>query len=255
MGLNTLAMEELSESKIKILVKAILNEITPSYTQIYFEDFKDLNQGHLDYILDSTGLSIPTGNSTRIFNIPYLIDEIHRELKKPVNSNDTLIISENREVHLELILKLMDRISFFTCLGIPSPIREEVYNEVFTSTGISIFQPLHIDKVIMNYGTIINFSNEVPFGLEKIRNGALIIDFSSKKPFKILENSKKNVILIEDIRLKTCRYNDWIDEFTSPELFEALGETNGVCSHIYTRDNFYRMKDFVHNNIKKTGKI
>ena len=44
-------MEELSESKIKILVKAILNEITPSYTQIYFEDFKDLNFTDIGFIV------------------------------------------------------------------------------------------------------------------------------------------------------------------------------------------------------------
>lgn len=255
MGISTYPLGDLKESKLEYLVNIILDEITPDYNKIYFEDINGLNKEQVDYILESTGLFTPSGKDIRIFNLPYIISQLYDTLGKSINSNDTLIISKDREIHLDLILLLMNKISFFTCLGLHSSLREEVYDEIFKSTGVSIFQPIHIDKIIKNYGIIINFSEDLEFELRKIRNHALVIDFSKNKPFKKLEFSKKDVILIEDIRLEINGLNNWIDGYTSPELFEALGVDRSIFSHIYSNNDFYRVNDFVNRLSKKSGRI
>lgn len=255
MGISTYPIGDLNESKLEKLVSNILEEIGPDYHKIYFEDFKGLKKEQEDYILESTGLSLTPGRDIRVFNVAYIISEIYDTLGKAVNSSDTLIISKDRDTHLELILLLMNKISFFTCLGLHSSIRDDIYDEIFKTTGVSIFQPIHIDKLIKNYGIIINFAEELEFDLGKIRNQALIIDFSKNKPFKILESSKKNVILIEDIRLEINGLNSWIDGYVSPELFEALGEEKSIFSHIYANYGFYRLNDFINKLTKKSGRI
>ncbi len=254
-GVNTYPIGDLKAPNLDRVLKFLLNEISPNYNKIYLEDFKEFDQAYLEYILEATNLIMPSGKEIRIFNIPFIIKQVNEGLNKSINTSDTMIISQDKDIHLKIILQLMDKVSFFTCIGLDISLREEVYNEIFKSTGVSIFQPTNIEKVIKNYSTIINFSEEIEFDLEKIRNQALIIDFSKNKPFKVLENSKKNVILIEDIRLKIHKFNDWIDEFVSPELFEALGETHSVFSQIYAKNNFCRVSDFINKGIKKAGKI
>ncbi|TJX15561.1 hypothetical protein E9840_01960 [Tissierella creatinini] len=254
-GVNTYPIGDLKGSNLDKVLNFLLNEISPNYNKIYFEDFKEFDQVYLDYILEATNLIMPSGKEIRIFNIPFIIKQVNEGLNKSINTSDTMIISQDKDIHFKIILQLMDKVSFFTCIGLDPSVCEEVYNEIFKSTGVSIFQPTNIEKVIKNYSIIINFSEEIEFDLEKIRNQALIIDFSKNKPFKVLENSKKNVILIEDIRLKIHKFNDWIDEFVSPELFEALGETHSVFSQIYAKNHFYRVGDFINKGIKKAGKI
>ncbi len=254
-GLNTSPIRDIGAAKGEKLLKFLSNELTPDFKTIYFEDIRDFEQSYLDFILNSTGLCLPSGKDIRIFNLPYIISQVYEGLKKSINANDTMIISQEKDTHLKIILQLMDKINFFTCVGLEDFIREEVYNEIFKSTGVSIFQPIHLEKVVRNYSTIINFCEELCFDLENIRNQAVIIDFSKNKPFKILENSKKDVILIEDIQLKINTLSEWIDDFVSPELFEALEETYKIFSHIYTNNDFYRVDDFSLKNKKKSGKI
>ena len=253
LGINTQNFERVKDEKKYIKAIKELKQIDDS--KIYIEETNGLDKSILDLISQESGLAFCDGHNIRLFNIPHIIKSINGGLKRDRNFGDTLIISSKKEEILNIIQSLIDQFSFFTVHGVEDSQKEEVYEDIFNKTGVSIFQPSNIDKILKNYSTIINFSNNLKIDVNSIRNQALIIDFCQNKPLKLLENSKKNVILIEDIFLKVENYNSWINNFVSPSLFEALGEEKRIFSKIYTNNEFYNPSDFVRNSINRSGRI
>lgn len=255
LGINTIDFSKLRGKNKEVYIKAIQELKLADDKYIYFEEEDKLEKDFLDTIRHNSGLVFREGYDIRLYNVPFIIKEIYNALKRDINSGDLLIISSSKDEVFNLIQSLVTDFNFFTVHGMEESKKEEVYEEILVKTGVSIFQPSNIDRILKNYSTIINFSEEKKVDLNCIRNQALIIDFCKNKPFKLLENSKKNVILIEDISLKVDNYNEWITSYVSPSLFESLGEERCIFSKIYTNNEFYNPSDFVRISIKKSGRI
>ena len=224
-------------------------------TIIYIENYQSYPLEFFKFIEDITELKFSSGDNIRTFNITMLLSEITRKLSQDLHTADTLIVCDSYEKIIEIIKRLSNVINFFTVIGVDSSKKEDVYNNVFESTGISIFQPNNIEKIIKNYSTIINTMEEISFDIGNIRNQSIIIDFSCNKPFKNIINSKKNCIYVEDINFKVSGYNDWVKEYISPELFEGLMEEDTKFSQIYTNKDYYYLDDYIKNKIKIKGRI
>lgn len=254
-GIYLKPLDPVNSKHIEMFIESVLKVKSEEDTNIYIEDSNKLPFELLKTVEDCTGLIFTSGDNIRMSNIPILIEEIYNGLGRDHNSADTLIISDNKDRIIDTIKKLSSTINFFTIIGLEDSLKDEVYDEILEHTGVSIFQPKNINKIIKNYGTIINFNNEVYIDMLNIRNQCVIIDFSRNKPFKSLVNTKKNVFYIEDIYFKTDINSQWIDSDISPELCEGLGVIEDKFSKIYVNNALHSLNNYVSNAIKIKGKI
>lgn len=250
-GNNVKQVNLLDTKELNSYIEGILKIKSEEDTNLYIEDFNKFPVDILDILQERTGLIISSGNNIRMLNIPYIIKEVFRCLGRDHNSTDTLIISHSKDKLVETIKLLSDTINFFTVIGIDVSLKEQVYNEVLDCTGISIFQPNNIDKIIKNYGIIINYNDEIELEKKDIRNQSVIIDFSKSKPLKSLETTKKDIIYIEDINFKFENNSDFMSNHISPNLLESFGEDGEKgFSQINTNNDFYFIGDFIKSHIK-----
>lgn len=254
-GINLKPVSFLEERQLELYIKGILKIKSEVDSHIYIEEFDSIPLEVLSYIEDSTGLKFNTGDNIRIFNIPFIIKQVFSILDQDYNSKDTLIICSDRNTLKYSISILAELINFITVYGVDKSIKDEIYTEVFDTTGISIFQPNNLDKVIKNYGIIINFNDILDFNLSNIRNDALILDFSRKKPLKRLSSNKKNII-IEEFGFEIGMKSPWIIEPLNSSLLEGLDRQNQhLFSQVFTRNDFYFTKDFINTEIKLRGRV
>lgn len=255
-GIVTRPIDYTNESQLEKYIKNINNIKTKNHTKIYIEDYNKIPIKTMDKIINETELNLIYGDTTRILNIPNIIKEIHKYLKQDYYSKDTLIICSDICKLKSTLDALSDDIRFFTVVGVDSSKKEEIYEEILDSTGISIFQPSNLEKVIKNYGIIINFNDIIEFDVNSIRNESLILDFSRLKPFAVINKAKKS-ILIDEIKvdMKLDSYK-WIERRVTPDLSEALGQKEDIkFRQIGTKNNFYYIKDYIYDEIKIKGKV
>ena len=253
-NLKPVNLQDIKE--LNLFIEGIIKIKSDEDTNLYIQDIDNIPLHILDIIQDRTGLTFSSGDNSRMLNIPSIIKEVCRCLGRDNNSTDTLLISDNKVKLVDTIKLLSDTINFFTVVGIDASIKEQVYDEVLDLTGISIFQPKSIDKIIKNYGIIINYIDDLKLEMKDIRNQAVIIDFSNEKPFKILEGTKKEIIYIEDINFKYEINNDFIGNYISPDLLVGFGEGDkNIFSQIKTNNDFYIISDFIKSQIKVRRRV
>ena len=254
-GVNLKTFDIMNLKHWDLFVEGILKLKSDEDTRIYVEDTNKLPPEFLKTIEESTGLIFSSGDNIRMQNIPDLIKNIYKYKSKDCNTVDTLIISANKEKIIDVIKLLIARINFFTVIGLEDSLKDEVYNEVFEYTGVSIFQPKNIDKIIKNYGTIINFNEEVNIEKRNIRNECVIIDFSKTKPLKSLIDTNKNVFYVEDIYFKSNLQNKMIDTYVNSDLYVSLGNSEGTFDKIYVNGDLYTLSSYIKNVTRIRGRI
>jgi len=256
-GINLKRIDFTKEAQLNSFVDG-LNQIKSGNDKaIYISDNHKMPQDVKDYIESETELVFLSGENIRLYNIQYILKELVLNLGSYFTPSDTLIVCNHKDLLIKIITNLADYINFFTVVGIEDSIKEEVYEEVFQSTGISIFQPKNINKIIKNYGVIINFSDQNYFQPKEIRNKSIIIDYSKGKTLKYFEDKKKELIYIEDINLAhNIKNNTYLNKFISPELFEAIeNEHMKKFEQIYSRGEFNYIKKFVYSIERKKGTL
>ena len=255
-GINIKPVDFNNPKQSKLYIHNLLKIKNSEDTKIYIEGSKNIPIEFLDSLEEITGIKFNSGDNIKMQNIPRIIQRIYVSLGKEYNSTDTLIISNNKQKVIDTVKCLSDTILFFTTMGLESLHKDEIYDEILECTGVSIFQPNSIERIIKNYGTIINYNDDIEFEIDNIRNQALILDFSRKKPLKQLEGSKKRIIYIEDINFKLSGFNESMGMYASSELLECLGVDDAdMFSQIYTNNNYYFIEDFIKSNIKNGGRI
>lgn len=254
-GINIKPIDFSDKVQLERYIQNILKIKAEEDTNLYIEDCESFSSDIIDYIEKNTELNFSSGDNIRILNIPDIIQEVHKLLNQDYNGRDTLVICSNRNTLLYTLNILSEYIKFITVVGIDRTIKEEVYEEILELTGISIFQPNNLEKVIKNYGIIINFNDVLDFNINGIRNEALILDFSKIKPFKGLNNKKKNIV-IEEINFESGLDNKWLDKRVTPGLLESLNQDNNkTFRQILTKNHFYFIKDFISKEIKWRGRF
>lgn len=255
-GLNIKPIDFSNSIQVERYIENIMKIKSNEDEKIYLEDYESIPLDIMDYITKKTELKFITGDNTRILNIPNIIQEVHKVLKQDYSSKDTLIVCSDINILKDIIDVLSEYIKFITVVGIDKDIKEEVYGEILDSTGISIFQPKSLEKIIKNYGIIINFNDIIDFDIKTIRNEALILDFSKSKPFDALNNLKKNIVIKEINFELDLDCNHWLDKRVNASLLESLNQHEGQkFKQIKTKNDFYFINDFISREIKWRGRI
>lgn len=253
LGINWKAIDYNNEEYLEKYIEKI-NLFKDDNTKVlYIEDLKDIPTKIKERIERETNIQIPTGEKIRLFNIPIIMKHLIYKYNRDINKEEVLIIGENMGKVLEVIYSLHEGIKFISLFGLEESEMEEVYDLVLDSSGISIFQPESVEKIIKTYGTIINLSNSVDIGIDKIRRQTIVFDFY-KGLSSLTDVSIEDVLMdIGDIKL---RENLWISNNVVPELYEALlGEEFVEFSKIKVNNREYYIDNYVNNEVKIKGRF
>ncbi|NLL81637.1 MAG: hypothetical protein GX231_04925 [Tissierellia bacterium] len=253
-GINLKKMNFLDDIQCQVYIDGI-KSIMGEETRIYIEGLENLPKELIIGIEKASGLKFCSGNNLRILNLSLLLEEVYKNLGRDINNTDTLIICNDGDTIMRVIENLRNDIKFFTVYGIEDDIKEEFYEKVFINTGISIFQPHNMRRIIRNYGTILNFCNKIDLEVFAFRNHSVIIDFSYEKPLKNLSNKKKDIIYIQDINFKVEIISNWIDQYVDPELFQTIDIGYPIFEQVCINNHYYYIDEYINKSIIKKGRI
>lgn len=201
------------------------------YDDIYIFDSQDRC-----YIKEQTGLEIADGVDVFIYFLPYVLKELLHLCDEKLSNSEILIISDSSNLPYKLIERLSKEIRFLTILGDKKDNVQKSIDKIYNDTGLSIFYSQNVDRILMNYNIIINFKDNIPVNIKKLRSKTIVFDLSTEKVFsEEINNINKNVITIEDFLF------NWEYLIRQKEFFHT---ENLIPSHKYEVFNRYDIKDF-----------
>lgn len=253
-GINLKPIDFREPKALREYLKNIIEINDGSYKRIFIED---INQGDVDIkevIESETSLSFPTGKEIRYYNIPLIIRDVARIMKVDMSQQEVLLIVDKKEDALDIIDIVRNTFNFISLIGIRGEEAEELYEEVLDKTGISIFQPIDVEKTINNYEVIINQSEFINLNLDRIRKKSIIFDYSIYKPFKEAASQLVIYDVIISLRNLGIERNPWIEDKVCSEVYEGLFEDSRVeYCQISTETNFHHVEDYFNQAIKIKG--
>lgn len=256
-GVNTKSIDYSQPLLLEEYINSILKLHLENCRTIVIEGIGSMDDDVGDLIYNKTNLKIPKGEGIRLFNIPIIIRHVLKAFNRDMNQEEVLIITENKGWALELIGGLSKDFKFISLVGMDDLGKDEIYNEILDSIGLSIFQPLNINEILKNYGVVINLSELEFLKPGSIRKNAIIIDFSRSKSIKSSMKSSSNMI-IEDIvfNMKSLNIGEipWIDDEISPQLYEGFfGQRLESFDQIFINNKCCNIGDYVNDEIRIKG--
>lgn len=260
LGINLKEVDLSIENNLDEYINNILSLKSEDDTLLYIEGLEDINVDILKEIETRTSMTIPTGESIWLYNVPIVMNQLLKGLNEDSFEEEVLIICGQLEKSLDLIRTLSKDLRFISIIGNDGVILEQIYETILEDTGISLFQPVNIVNSIKNYSIIINLSEDVFTNLKNIRRKATIFDCSISKHLTDLVNSSKNNIIIDSISINISDTDiltgRWIENEVSPKLYELLmADEPKEFYRILWKKQYYFLKDFINREIKIKGTI
>ncbi|MDR7870929.1 MAG: hypothetical protein RIN55_08735 [Tissierellaceae bacterium] len=250
-GINLKPLDFNNDENIEEYILNIKNVMDDEYGAIYIEEKLPLDV--LEIIQSSLDVINQDDNDIRIFNIPFIIEALMLKMKRDIIKEEILIITNDKEEALKIIDLISNKFNFISVLGLNELDGESVYEEVLENTGISVYLPQSSMVSLRRYGLIINTLDNPSISLKGIRNNAIVIDFSSIKPFKGI-----NKYVIEDLSfdLSDLGLNDnpWIDKEVKLNLYSCLfkGKNRRFC-RVFNNGGLISIENFVNQGLKIKG--
>lgn len=252
-GINLKALNTSEGKSIEEYISKIEEVIEYDYSSIYIEE--DLPLDIIKIIENRLNVDKSDCMDIRLFNISYIIDALMSNKKPDIIKEEILIISNKKEEVLKIIDSLSNKLSFISVLGLDDIDGENVYEEILHNIGISIYFPQSKNISLKRYWLIINTLDDLSMEAIDIKNKAIIIDFSSTKPFK---GANRYVIedLSIDIRDLGLVDNPWIGKEVDLNLYGSLfgNECRKFC-RILNNGAYITIDNFANQGIKIKGGI
>lgn len=256
-GINLKPIDLEDEHQLKEYLNAIIKLKDENSTKLFIEEYENLSKKVISQIEEFTNMKVTNGEETRITNIPLVMNDICHILKENLEDKEILIICDNKEKSKRIIKEISKGVKFVTTIGCEKD-NDEIYESILEETGISLFFPSNIDRVLENYDMIINLVDNLELNLSKIRKNCILFDFgrgndldSSKRPPSISDFAFN----LKDLGING---NQFIGNKITSDLYEALVENrNRGINYLYAGGNYYSIKDYVSSfiKVKVKGKI
>ncbi len=255
-GINLRDISYEKEDYLGRYLEAILKVKREDHKYIFIEELEFSGGGIIKYIEDYTSLRFPTGKEIRLYNLPFIIEELGKNLHRNFQKEEILLISNNKEEIIDTIYSISHIFNFISIIGIDDEQGEEIYDIIFENTGLSIFQPKNVDNILKDYGVIVNLEDRLLFDEKNINRKTIIFDFSISRPLRTFEKNQ----IIYDIKLDTHRLGTLhgfkMDACISSRMYECIfGREMARCCGIVARDNFYNIDEYAESNIRIKGKL
>lgn len=254
-GINLKPIDISKKSDLQAYINAIKKIITEEYSRLFIEGLENYNEEILIKLQESLNMKIVDGESIRISNLSFAMENIYRFLKDNSNEKEVLILCDNKEMTKRIIKEIAKSIRFVTVSGCDKDSNEEIYEYILEETGLSLFYPYDIQRIIEHYNIIINLLDNVNLDFSKIRKNCIIFDLSKNK---VLSN--KRFISIDDfgfhIKDMGINGNKWINNKISSGLYESLiGCQKHNIKYLIIKNQYYLIKDYVNSCLRMKGRL
>jgi len=248
------------EEYVRMVIESLNKFKEENTRKILLDNLHIINSEDIYVIEKETNMEIIDGKKVLIRFLPYVLQKIAKELNINIRDEEILIIGEDGDLTRQLIQVLSREARFLTLVGEDENYIQDLVQEIYNATGLSIFYSKNIDRILTNYSIIINLKDNQYINLNNLKSKCLIFDFSIEK---ILRNNLKNryAIVVEDFLFRipqTISEKEYfpLDNEMSSWKYEAIELFEK--SHLYklqTNGGKYDMKSFVDLQIKDKRKI
>lgn len=253
MGINLKDIDLYNEDDKEKYIHTVKKMAGGEFSRLYIEG---ISLEVLKEMQVSLGLDPLFGRETRVKNIGFILRQVYRHLKESLVNEELLIISRNKDLAQRVIKEFARDVKLITVLGCNDRDNEEIYENIYEETGLSLFFPSNIQKFMGNFRIIINLENDINIELDSIRKSTIIFNLGNNL---IFDNEKRLSVIndfgfnLKDLKIKN---NTWIDEKIGSLLYEVLmGNEKHKPKYIYSRKEFYLIGDFVDLYIKMKGRL
>lgn len=227
---------------------------------LVIEQLSSLDRDNIKTIQDKTNLKVLDGTQILIMYLPLVLKNIQTYLKEDFREKEVLIIGEGDKLTEELIYKLHKCVNFITLVGGDEGEIRGISQTIYKNTGLSIFYPKKIDKILTNYSIIVNLKDDSFIHLNKFRKRAIIFDFSISKNFSKSIKEPRDVVVIEDFMFYqedlNIIKNPWVQKWLPSRFYEFFQthihmepKSFLVDGHIYT------IEELVSSKIRQKGEL
>lgn len=227
---------------------------------IVFEDMSFFENQDLKSIENRTGLKVMDGIDILTSFLPIALRKIYNLLGTDLKSKELLIIGDDEKKTKDFIESVYREVRFITITGkYNDAIVDNIYKYTLERTGLSIFYSKNIDKILTNYSIIINLIDNYNIDFRKLRNEAIVFDFSFSKGLR------KDALLfgkasIEDFIFKgdglSIMRNGFLPEEIPSRVYENFNRSNREdLKGFVVNDDIYLIEEFVNYKIKNKGKL
>ncbi len=252
--LNSASMEK--EGMVEKFVSGIEKIKDDSIDTLIIEELSSLNRDDIQFIQKKTKLKVLDGKSVLIFFLPIVLNKIYNELEKDLKAQEVLIIGDVEEITKEVIEVLYKEVRFVTLVGDDENSIENISKYILEKTGLSLFTPKNIDKILTNYSIIINLKDDGYIDINKVKKEAIVFDFStSKQLYKTIRN-KRRPIIIDDFIFEIDIQTKWMGDLVPSCLYEYfcrfdIRDLKGLLAN----GNVNNIEDFINYGIRNKGRL
>lgn len=255
-GINLKPIDLNDRHNLKEFIKSIKKIPLTEFTNLYMEEGDTLRKETQEYLQEELDLQIFSGEETRIRNINYLLRKIYNLLKEKIDEKEILILCDNKDLTKKVIREIAKDMRYIAAFGCDEEANEEIYDYILEETGLSVFYPNNIQRIIENYNIIINLMKDIELDFSRIKRNTILFEFSNNNNF----TKNRKLFPIEDIgfSLKELNIKDekWLDAKIKSNLYESLiGIENNNIKYLFGRNQCYTIKDYVNSYLKVKGRL
>lgn len=246
---------------IEELILAIEELKDEDTNSLIIEELSLFTMDDLKVIEAETNLKIFNGRKVLIFFIPLILNMIYKALDEDIKKKEVVIIGDDEELTKKLIESLCKDIRFITVTGdYEEDEIENIYEYILEETGLSIFYSKNIDRILTNYSIVINLIDNYYFNCEKLRDEAIIFDFSINKQFSNSIKRNRKAVVIEDFIFEgddlKIEDTEFISSLFSSCMYEKLNQFKlEDFIGLFIEEQIYKIKDFADYKIKNKRKM
>lgn len=255
-GINLKTVDFNEANDINSYIKTIEKLPMEGYTRLYIEGMEEFDEKIRFKIEEELGLKILDGRNTKFDNLSFVLGKIYDYLKDSLEEKEVLIVSNDKEVTKNTIKEIGKVAKLITITGCNKEENEEIYEDIFEEIGLSIFCPNKIEKIIGNYSIIVNLMDNGELDFSGVRKSLIIFNFSRCE----IPNRNNRLAIIEDFGFELkdigIKKNKWINNKISTSLYEGLlGTKPQKIRYIYSKNQYYSIKDYVNLNLMVKGRL
>lgn len=237
-----------------------LSRLTESINLLKTEDMKSLiterihtfTQEDIKEIENNSGLKILDGRNEIINSIPYVLKELFRLKNQLINEKEILIISDDTYLTEKIAINIAKDLSFLTIMSKNMVFCEKLMNKILNETGLSLQLSTKLDKSVQNFDVVINMASDVELDAYNIKRRAIIVDTSLGRKLEILNDKRKDLLIITDLIFKNSgilknnselfSYKDKIPSY----IYEGIKKQDNMKPiEIRANGKNYKIKDAV----------
>lgn len=241
-GINLKSIDFKDRNHIDKLISCI-NKLKDEKTKgIYIEEIGETNLDIKDIIEKETALVFPSELDLKLYNMKIILDKVLK-INSLLMESEVLVICKDKELIYKIIKAIYKDFPFISIVN-KIEIQEDIYEDILNDIGLSITRVNDLNKMIENYGIIINVEKDISISPKTIKKNSIVFDFAKNGDFR----AAGGFILIEDVSIsdREIKIPSLLPSEISSSLYRSLTSKKEIkFCRIYSRDKLYTFDEVI----------